>query len=127
LLAIVVVGVALLTMGTWARYRVAAGPGRQWTARVRYQFIDLGQGDPLRGYVEHLLGNERLWLDSADPPWIYVSREVRRECWAGIRPDTTTHTKEVAFTVRELAFGGGYTPATNIRVTQVEGRPLITK
>jgi len=71
--------------------------------------------------------NERLWLDSADPAWIYVPREVHEECWAGIRPDSKTHTREVAFSVRKLSFGSGYAPAENIRVAQVEGRPLITK
>jgi hypothetical protein len=117
----------LVLAGTWARFRASLAAEQAIVARVRYQFIDLGQGDFLRVYLEHLLGNERLWLDSADPAWIYVPREIHRECWAGIRPETTSFTREVAFTVRTLTFGEGYTPAGNIRVTQVEGRPLITK
>lgn len=124
--AVVALAAALL-VGAWARFRVSAGPVRQMAARVRYHFIDLGQGEQLRAYVEHLLGNERLWLDSIDPPWIFVSREVHRECWDGIRPGTTTSTREVTFTVRELALGEGYAPAENVRVVRVEGRPLITK
>jgi hypothetical protein len=126
-LLVAVTALLLVLVATWARFRVSFSREQTIVARVKYKFIDLGQGDLLRVYFEHYVQTERLWLDSADPAWIYVPHEVHEECWAGIRPDSKTHTREIAFTVRKLSFGSGYAPAENIRVAQVEGRPLITK
>jgi hypothetical protein len=55
---VLLVGVTALLvalLATWARFRVSLSPEQTVVARVRYQFIDLGQGDLLRVYFEHYL------------------------------------------------------------------------
>jgi hypothetical protein len=68
----VIIVILALTLGM---YRLPGGRLRSFRKEIRYQVIDLGQGDFLRSFFESCFSERRIFVagDENDPQWFYVS------------------------------------------------------
>ena len=99
-------------------------------SRIRYQLIDIGQGNFIRNGIEYKLNNRRIFLaDSINGiDWVYVDNKDFKKLWPeppfGMR--AKNYSMKARFKTYKLLIGD-YSKATLISIEKVEGNPMITK
>ncbi|MBL6448277.1 hypothetical protein JMN32_18325 [Fulvivirga sp. 29W222] len=99
-------------------------------SRIRYQMLDISQGDFIRNGIELLLGHKKVFL--ADPPeilkWVYVANDDFNKLWpeSPFDMDQRNYTIRARFKTYRLLLGG-YASAKVIHIEKIEECPLITK
>ena len=99
-------------------------------SRIRYQMVDIGQGDFLRNGIEYKSDTKRVFLadTASNIHWLYVSNSDFKKLW----PESPQKMKENNYTIkakfrtRKLLLGD-YAVATVIKIDSITEPPLITK
>ena len=99
-------------------------------SRIRYQIVDLGQGDFVRNGIELKQGNERIFLQDTihGIRWLYVDASDFRKLW----PEPPFKMKEKNYTIRakfktHRLLNGEYSRATLLEYDTIYESPMITK
>jgi len=99
-------------------------------SRIRYQMIDIGQGDFVRNGIEYKQRHKRIFLqDTANGiHWLYVSSSDFKKLW----PEPPFTMKEKNYTIKAKfktyrLLDGEYAKATLLEYDSIEGCPMITK
>jgi hypothetical protein len=99
-------------------------------SRIRYQMVDLGQGDFVRNGIEFKLRNKRVFLQDTinGIQWLYVDSEDFKKLW----PEPPFKMREKNYTIRAKfktyrLLNGEYAKAVLIQYDSIEGNPMITK
>lgn len=99
-------------------------------SRIRYQMIDIGQGDFVRNGIEYKQRYKRIFLqDTANGiHWLYVSSSDFKKLW----PEPPFTMKEKNYTIKAKfktyrLLDGEYAKATLLEYDSIEGCPMITK
>jgi hypothetical protein len=110
-------------------YRIPTGEPIVATAIVKYEMLDLGQGDFPRTSFESIFGNRRIFLAEGPIKYFYASFAQVQECWpeSPFQMREKGYTVQVTFTVRKLLLTSGYTVASDVRAQRVPGNPDIVK
>ena len=99
-------------------------------SRIRYQMIDIGQGDFVRNGIEYKLRNKRIFLQDTvnGIQWLYVDSSDFKKLW----PEPPFTMKEKNYTIKakfktHRLLDGEYAKATLLEYDSIEGSPMITK
>jgi len=99
-------------------------------SRIRYQMIDLGQGDFIRNGIELKLGNKRVFLQDAPNRiyWLYVNSSDFKKVW----PESPFKMQEKNYTIKAKLkayklINGGYSRATVMEIDTLHERPIFSK
>jgi len=99
-------------------------------SRIRYQMIDIGQGDFVRYGIEYKQRNKRIFLQDTinGIRWLYVDSSDFKKLW----PEPPFKMKEKNYTIKakfktHRLLNGGYAKATLVEYDSIEGSPMITK
>ncbi len=114
-------------------YRFSIEDEKVITSKIKYQVLDIGQGDFTRSIIESNLNNRRVFLADADSVndiyWLYVNKAEFMKLWneSPFKMKEKGYTLKVIFSARKLFFIDGYTKATVISIEKIKGRPMISK
>jgi energy-coupling factor transporter transmembrane protein EcfT len=99
-------------------------------SRIRYQMIDIGQGDFIRNGIEYKQRNQRIFLQDTvnGIHWLYVDSGDFKKLW----PEPPFTMKEKNYTIKAKfktyrLLNGEYAKATLIEYDSIKGCPMITK
>jgi hypothetical protein len=99
-------------------------------SRIRYQVVDLGQGDFVRNGIELKQGNQRIFLQDTihGIRWLYVNAGDFRKLW----PEPPFKMKEKNYTIKakfktHRLLNGDYSRATLLEYDTIHESPMITK
>lgn len=99
-------------------------------SRIRYQMIDIGQGDFVRNGIEYKQRNRRIFLQDTvnGMQWLYVDSYDFKKLW----PEPPFTMKEKNYTIKAKfktyrLLNGEYAKATLLKYDSIEGCPMITK
>jgi hypothetical protein len=99
-------------------------------SRIRYQMIDIGQGDFVRNGIEYKQRNKRIFLQDTvyGIQWLYVDSGDFKKLW----PEPPFVMKEKNYTIKAKfktyrLLNGEYAKATLLEYDSIEGCPMITK
>ncbi len=99
-------------------------------SRIRYQIVDLGQGDFVRNGIELKQGNTRIFLQDTvnGIRWLYLDAGDFRKLWP--EPPFTmrekNYTMKAKFKTHRL-LNGQYSTATLLEYDTIHENPMITK
>lgn len=99
-------------------------------SRIRYQMIDIGQGDFVRNGIEHKQRNKRIFLQDTinGIRWLYVDSSDFKKLW----PEPPFIMKEKNYTIKakfktHRLLNGEYSKATLLEYDSINESPMITK
>jgi hypothetical protein len=138
-----ILGIVTIILLPFLGYRLPRGSPVVLEGEVRYQLLELGQGDYLRNHFERLCGNRRLFLVNADLPWLYVNEADWKRCWGEPGGDKSVRrqgehsasvnvldqhiakefTTRVTIRASPLLFGG-YGPGNVVAIKMVQKPPV---
>lgn len=129
ILAYIFLFLFVLCLLYFASIRIPTGPPITIVSKVRYQVIDIGQGEFLRTFVESCFRHKRIFLDEPidDIHWVYVKSKDHQKVWK----ETTkmreeNYTYRATLSVKKLLLGG-YTVAKLEGLERVEEPPRFSK
>ena len=116
----------VLYLGLW----IPTSKGIIVESRIRYQMIDIGQGDFVRNGIEYKQRNKRIFLQDTvnGIQWLYVDSSDFKKLW----PEPPFTMKEKNYTIKakfktHRLLNGEYAKATLLEYVSIEGCPMITK
>lgn len=99
-------------------------------SRIRYQMIDIGQGDYLRNGIEYKQKNKRIFLQDTvnGIQWLYVDSCDFKKLW----PEPPVTMKKKNYTIKakfktHRLLNREYAKAILLEYDSIEGSPMITK
>lgn len=99
-------------------------------SRIRYQMVDIGQGDFVRNGIEYKRQNRRIFLQDTinGLHWLYVDSSDFQKLW----PEPPFTMREKNYTIKAKfetyrLLSGAYAKATLLEYDSIEGNPMITK
>jgi hypothetical protein len=99
-------------------------------SRIRYQVIDIGQGDFIKNRIEYKQQNRRVFLqDTIDGiQWLYVDSADFKKLW----PEPPFKMKEKKYTIKAKfktyrLLNGNYAKSILLEYKRIRETPLITK
>jgi len=99
-------------------------------SRIRYQMIDIGQGDFIRNGIEHKQRNKRIFLQDTinGIRWLYVDSSDFKILW----PEPPFTMREKNYTIKakfktHRLLNGEYSKATILEYDTINESPMITK
>ncbi len=99
-------------------------------SRIKYQLIDLGQGDFYRGLIERQLNNRRVFLADVQNgiKWLYVKESDFKKLWpeSPLEMMAKNYTIRAKFEIRKLLFGG-FSNAKVIEIHKIYEEPIVRK
>jgi hypothetical protein len=99
-------------------------------SRIRYQIIDIGQGDYIRNGIEYKRQNKRIFLQDTinGIKWLYVDSSDFNKLW----PEPPFTMKEKNYTIKakfktHRLLNCEYSKATLLEYDSINESPMITK
>ena len=99
-------------------------------SRIRYQIIDIGQGDYIRNGIEYKRRNKRIFLQDTIKgiEWLYVDSSDFKKLW----PEPPFTMKEKNYTIKarfqtHRLLNGNYSKAILLDYDSINESPMITK